>query len=88
MPPIGERTIHPGGQTMAKSLHDKLALRQASFPLTAVTAAIYDVLDYLFEDEQRDYLGLDPDERTHHIFHSLVVLQSWISSCDVNMLLW
>jgi hypothetical protein len=64
------------------------SLASASSPLSTfslggymaqeISDAIRDVVAYLWADEEADYEQQDSDGRKNHIFHSLVVLDSYV----------
>ena len=39
---------------------------------------LWNVLGYLWEDEQRSYEGRTPDGTDPHIFESLIILERWL----------
>lgn len=45
-----------------------------------VSEALWAVVNYLYEDEQRHYLESDPAERNSHIYQSLDIIHKWLKT--------
>ena len=43
-----------------------------------VTGALDKILDYLWQDEERNFRHASPEDQNKHIFHSLAVVRSWL----------
>lgn len=46
--------------------------------------ALNQILDYLWDDEQNDYLRRDEEDREGHIFEALKSVRSWMDSVDTT----
>lgn len=40
------------------------------------------ILDYLWQDEARDYLGRSPDEQADHVFQHMLAVRQWLDRRD------
>ena len=45
-----------------------------------VCSSLWQVLDYLWEDEKEDYQGRLPEDREGHLFEALTCISEWMST--------
>jgi len=70
----------PSDVNIHVTMEEVIAPERCDSSTPSVTDCLQTIVEYLWDDEERDYLATEIPDRTSHIFHSLCVIRKWMDA--------